>query len=81
MTKFELLWRLDLHLGDKIVDTKTDKIIRTTSNVYTLVEDSLDVYVFKNPDGWMLNVLYVLAHMNTKRSRFQPYKEKKEKTE
>lgn len=74
----EILKRLDLKLGMKILDTKPSRIIKSKDYVYTLVKERFDVIIFRNSDGWGINVFYVLEHMNTKHSRFQPYKEKEE---
>lgn len=63
MTTDEILKRLDLKLGMKIIDTKPTDIIRNKSNVYTLVKKHRCVLVFENSNEWFFEVFYVLTQL------------------
>ena len=63
MTIDEILKRLDLKLGMKIIDTKPDGRIKNSNHIYTLVKKNHEIIVFKNSNGWFFEVLYVLTQL------------------
>lgn len=63
MTLDEILKRLDLKLGMKIIDTKPSDTIKHENHVYTLVKKNHDILVFVNSDDWFFQVIYVLTQL------------------
>ena len=51
MTIDEILKRLDLKLGTKIIDTKPNDRIKNSNHIYTLVKTRREILVFKNSNG------------------------------
>ena len=47
----EILKRLDLKLGMKIIDTKPNDRIKNNNHIYTLVKKHHEIIVFKNSNG------------------------------
>ena len=73
MTIDEILKRLDLKLGMKVLDKKPSEMRKCKDNVYTLVKwDSPNMVVFKGADGGYFQVFYVLTHLG---SRFKVIEE------
>ena len=68
----DILDKLGLELGMKVIDTKPNpKIIRSKNYTYTLVKDRLDVVMFRNTDGWGFAPLYVLTKLGTRFKRIE----------
>ena len=63
MTINEILERLDLKLGMKVIDTKPSEMINNNDHVYTLVKKNHEVLVFKNSGKWFFEVFYVLTQL------------------
>jgi len=63
MTIDEILKRLDLKLGMKVIDTKPEPMINNNSHVYTLVKKHHEMLAFKNSNGWFFEVFYVLTQL------------------
>lgn len=59
----EILERLDLKLGMKVIDTKPDPMLNINDHVYTLVKKHHEMLAFKNSDGWFFEVFYVLTQL------------------
>lgn len=59
----EILKRLDLKLGMKVIDTKPSEMINNNDHVYTLVKQHHEVLVFKNSGKWFFEVFYVLTQL------------------
>ena len=59
----EILKRLDLKLGMKVIDTKPSEMIKHENYVYTLVKKDHNILVFENSDGWFFQVIYVLTQL------------------
>lgn len=62
----EILDRLDLELGMKVIDTKPGEYRKCKDPVHTLVKDSHNIIVFKGSDGGYFTTLYVLTHLGTR---------------
>lgn len=63
MTVDEILKRLDLELGMKVIDTKPSEYRKCKDPVHTLVKDSHNIIVFKGSDGGYFTPLYVLTQL------------------
>jgi len=63
MTLDEILKRLDLKLGMKVIDTKPCEMISNNNHVYTLVKMYHEEIVFKNSNGWFFNAIYVVRQL------------------
>lgn len=63
MTTNEILKRLDLKLGMKIIDTKPNEMINNKEHIYTLVKNNHNILIFDNSSGWYFQVLYVLTQL------------------
>ena len=63
MTIDEILKRLDLKLGMKIIDTRPYKMISNKNHVYVLVKKHHEMLAFKNSNGWFFEVFYVLTQL------------------
>ena len=63
MTINEILKKLDLKLGMKIIDTKPSEMINNKDHVYVLVKKHHKVLAFKNSNGLFFDVLYVLTQL------------------
>ena len=63
MTLDEILKRLDLKLGMKVIDTKPNEKIRNNDHVYTLVKKHHEMLAFKNSNGFFFEVFYVLTQL------------------
>ena len=63
MTINEILKRLDLKLGMKVIDTKPESIINNNDHVYTLVKKHHEMLAFKNSNGFFFEVFYVLTQL------------------
>ena len=72
MKIYEILERLDLKLGMKVLDTKPSEMINNNDHVYTLVKKSHEVLVFKNSGEWFFEVFYVLTQLG---KRFEAIKD------
>ena len=60
----EILKRLGLELGMKVLDKKPCEMYRCEDHVYTLVKySSPNMIVFKGADGGYFQVLYVLTQL------------------
>ena len=58
MTLDEILKRLDLKLGMKVIDTKPESIINNNDHVYMLVKKHHEMLAFKNSNGFFFEVFY-----------------------
>ncbi len=72
MTINEILERLDLKLGMKVIDTKPSEMINNNDHVYTLIKKDHEVLVFKNSSKWFFEVFYVLTQLG---KRFEAIKD------
>jgi hypothetical protein len=66
MTLDEILKRLDLKLGMKIIDTKPSEYRRCKDPIHTLVKNSHNGFVFEGSDGGYFPPIYVLLHLGTR---------------
>lgn len=63
MKSDEILKRLDLKLGMKVLDTRPNKMINNTNHIYKLVKNNHNIFIFDNSSGWYFQVLYVLTQL------------------
>ncbi len=63
MKLVDILDRLNLELGMKVLDKKPSEMRRCEDNVYTLVKCDRNMVVFKGADGGYFQVIYVLTQL------------------